>query len=197
MSPALLLLPVLLVAGVCLRDRARGTPASGAGLSSLRAAALRAIAEVVPSAYGTERFARLAPGYTTEILKQYPTYTTCGYLPAYVARRLGARGRILMAGTNLIPEVAKTHGCWRTLADGLPHPGDLYCIRNAAGGIIHVGVVVSADEKQWTTADSGQGPRDAQRAESKTRAFDAGRGTLGGRFVAGWLDIDSFPFGTD
>jgi hypothetical protein len=168
-----------------------------AGLSGARAAALNALREVVPSKFGSAKFARLAPGYSLELLTKYPTLTTCGYLPAFVARALGARGRILSAGTFLVRELAIQFGCWRTLRDGLPRPGDFYCIMNAEGGIIHVGVVVEATERQWATADAGQGTRTAQRAEVGTRVFNRKAGTLGGRLVAGWLDIDCFPFGRD
>ena len=172
------------------------------GLSPRRVAALAAVGEVVPAVYGEERFARLAPGYSPEILKKFPTFTTCGYLPAFIARQLGARGRILQAGTNLLRDEGRTRGAWVEWRPGrLPKPGDLYALVNAAGGVVHVGVVVAADHTRWETADAGQGTRERQRTERVIRAFNSSMGALASgtstKRVGGWIDIDAFPFGED
>lgn len=77
-----------------------------------------------------------------------------------------------------------------------PKPGDFYAIGNAAGGIDHVGVIVSASGSTWETADAGQGTLLEQQAAYVNREYDSGAvtlgGPLGGRPLAGWLDIDAY-----
>ena len=177
-------------------------PEGAPSLSPLRVAALAAVAEVVPAIYGSEDFARLAPGFSPEILKKYPGYSTCGYLPSWVARRLGARGRILQAGTNLVRDEAQKRGAWVEWKPGrLPKPGDFYALVNAAGGVVHVGVVISATDAEWETADAGQGTPQVQQSAKVRRAFNALTGQLasgtGTKLIGGWLDIEAFPFGED
>ena len=173
---------------------ARRGPAIRA-LSAIRLRALELIGEVLPSAYPSARFARIAPSYTPAILAKYPTYSTCGELPAFVARSVGFKGKIASAGLELLRTEGTARGCWKTLKDGRPLPGDFYGLANTPGGIIvHVGVIKAADGDTWETADAGQGPLNAQRADYVSRTFDARAGTLtaGGRtkFLAGWVDID-------
>jgi hypothetical protein len=177
-----------------------GKRKGAAPLGFLREFVLKAVAEVVPSSYGDERFARLAPGYSPKILETYPTFTTCGYLPAFVARWLGERGKLLFAGIELVRTEGKTAGCWRTPSEGrLPKPGDFYGLASSEGGIlVHVGVVISANDREWVTADAGQGSVTAQRAMYVTRKYDAPSGRItsgtGTKIVAGWLDIECYPF---
>ena len=175
-------------------------------LSARRRAALAAVAEVVPSAYGDARFAKLAPGWTPETAVQ-PSgafLTTCGYLPGYVGSRLGLEKDLSSFGTYALRDNARAWGAWSEPGTGRlrrPRPGDAYALADDAGGVVHVGVVVSAPEDgPWQTADAGQGTREAQEARYVTRAYDPaapGGPTLGGpagpRRLAGWVDLDLVP----
>jgi len=180
----------------------RGAAARPAGpLSDLRRRALDVIREVVPSTYGDERFAKLAPGWTPETATT-PTgafVTTCGYLPGYLGSRLGLERDLSSFGTYALRTNAQAWGAWvEPGGDARPRPGDAYALQDANGGIVHVGVVVSAPATgDWQTADAGQGSHAAQAAAYVDRPYDAEALTLGGpagpRRLAGWVDMDKVP----
>jgi hypothetical protein len=184
-----------------LAVRMAGGGGSPGALSVRRTVARDAMARVIPSEYGSQAFTELAPGYSPEILKKYPTFTTCGYAPAYlfgaVAKSEGAdAGKLGQAGLTLLKTEAQRGGYWRE--SGLPRPYDVYALANETGLIVHVGVVEEADGGEWTTLDAGRGPREKQRAEIVVRAFDAGNRTLtnefGTRRLAGFVDLDAVVF---
>jgi hypothetical protein len=179
-------------------------------LSERRRRAVDILGEVVPSKYGDERFRRMAPGYraegqgstlrTFEGDKELPAgFTTCGYLPGYMGARLGLAKNLSSYGTNALRDNAVAWGAWVTPQEKrLPKPGDAYAIEGPNGGIVHVGVFVRFNpDGSWHTADAGQGERHAQEARFVDRPFDADHHTLGGRPLAGWVDLDMVPAASD
>jgi hypothetical protein len=109
---------------------------------------------------------------------------------------LGDRG---IRGTNGVRAAGVRHDAWvEARPDALPLPGDIYAllaegeVDRAAGDISHVGVVVDAFPDEWRTGDAGLG--DGWEADYVTREYDAGAGTLSGAVVAGWIDVDRYPF---
>ena len=160
---------------------------------------LEIVSEVVPSQYGTVKFSKLAPGYDPGDPSLPAGLTLCGELPSYVGRRLGYRDGITRSGTYAVRDVGKATGTWVEAARWRrPSPGDFYAIGNPAGGIDHVGVIVSAPWfGDWQTADAGQGTLGAgQAAAYVDRAFDSSALTIGGpmgpRPLAGWLDVAKY-----
>lgn len=161
-----------------------------------RVAALAALDAVVPSQFGDARFCRLAPGYSPSSVPA--GFTTCGYLPQYLLTQLGMRGDKLAAGgVEGVRMRARELGIWVEPGAGqCPRLGDVLGLAAAPGGIlVHVAAVKSASGSTWITADAGQGPRDAQRAEYVSRTWDGSRvsGPAGPRYVAGWVDLDRVP----
>lgn len=165
---------------------------------------------VLPSSYGQQKFTKLTFGLTKDNPSVTPGYTTCGSLPMYIARMLNDKR---IGGTNGVRTAGQNKNAW-VVADGVkrPLPGDLYALLNKGetdvinGGISHVGVILDASGDQWKTADAGQG--DGWAADYVTRHYDAQAGTLSGeilqaagarppRVLAGWIDIDKYPFPED
>ena len=162
---------------------------------------------VVPSSYGDQRFTALTFGLRKDSPGVTPGYTTCGSLPMYIARKLGDQ---VITGTFGVRTAGVKKGAWvEAGGDARPKPGDLYALLaagstdRAGGGIAHVGVIVDASTDEWKTADAGQG--DGWSAAYVTRQYDAAAGTLSGeivgttgprpaRVLAGWIDVDAYPF---
>lgn len=171
------------------------------GLSNRRKAALDVVSEVVPSAYGDARFAKLAPAWNPQMAVQSngAFLTTCGYLPGYVGSKLGLEKNLSSYGTFALRDNARTWGAWiEPGGDARPKPGDAYALADAAGGIVHVGFIVSAPTSgPWKTADAGQGSHEVQTAVYQDRPYDSMLLTLGGplgpRRLAGWVDLDRVP----
>lgn len=174
-------------------------PAGGAGgetgpLSPVRQAVVDAVRAVVPSQYPDERWRRLAPLYDPAHLPS-AGYTTCGELPRYALSVVGVNTR---GGLASIRDLGRAAGAWVEPAAGvLPRPGDAYLAGNAAGEILHTGIVLAASPDEWTTADAGQGPRDRQAAAVLENAYDSSTATLTRaagsappRVVLGWLDAE-------
>lgn len=173
-------------------------------LSPLRAAALRAVGEVVPSAFPDAKFQQLAPSYKPEdpAWREMLTkagvdpdrYTTCGELPRYVGDKIGVNTK---GGLSSVRDLGLQNGAW-TVATGAnrPKPGDFYLLAKDPAGreILHVGVIVDASGSTWKTADAGQGGHPNQAAAYVDRPYDATAITLGGpagaRYLVGWYDID-------
>ncbi len=173
-----------------------------------RRQALAIVASVVPSDWGDARFARILGGRYT------PGYgTTCGYLTSYVLYELGCREALIVnrddpasgltyhVGENVSRLVsgAKALGAWREGPGGM-RPGDMYFITNGPPESEHVGILVRADGRAWTTADAGQrNPKGEQAARYVSRAFDGKSLTSAGgglpRALAGYVDIDALPLG--
>ena len=152
--------------------------------------------DVVPSKYYELRFLRLTFGLTKESPHVTSDYTTRDALPTYVARMLGDKA---IGGTNGVRAAGVQHGAWVEVGgDARPRPGDIYALLDqgetdpARGDIWHVGVVVDASTDEWQTADAGLG--DGWAADYVTRRYDAEAGTLSGELVAGWIDVDRYPF---
>ena len=152
--------------------------------------------DVLPSRYHELRFLRLTFGLTKLSPAVTAGYPMCTALPVYVARMLGDRA---IRGTNGVRAAGVRHGAWVEAGpDALPLPGDIYAllaegeVDRAAGDISHVGVVVGALADEWRTADAGLG--DGWEADYLTREYDAEAGTLSGAVVAGWIDVDRYPF---
>jgi hypothetical protein len=172
---------------------------SGGAASGVRRQVLEIVAEVVPSQYGSAAFTKLAPGYEPSNPMVAEGFSTCGYLPTYVGRRLGYRDGITRSGTYAVRDVGRATGTWID-AGGWhrPSPGDFYAIGNAAGGIDHVGVIIRAPWfGTWRTADAGQGSLGAgQAAAYVDRDYDGDAVTIGGpmghRPLAGWLDVAKY-----
>ncbi len=166
------------------------------------------IPAVVPSRYPEPKFQQLTGGVNLSDPNLPPHYTTCGCLPSYVARNLGGRGMIQAGGLDGLRTAAKKQDAWVVAELGLrPKPGDLYGLCNGANPnslIVHVGVIVDASGEIWKTADAGQGQLPDQRANYVNRQYNPQTGTLSGevtnsgnrppRLVAGWVDIDKYPF---
>jgi hypothetical protein len=183
-----------------------GFTSRAAELSNRRRRALEVVDEVVPSRYGDDRFRRLAPGYraegegdtlrTFDGAKELPKgFTTCGYLPGFLGSRLGLAKSLSSYGTEGLRTNAEGWGAWIKPGEGrLPKPGDAYAIEGANGGIVHVGIFIRQNaDGSWHTADAGQGPRHLQEAAFVDRPYDPNAHTLGGRTLAGWVDLDTVP----
>jgi hypothetical protein len=166
-------------------------------LSPLRAMIVdELLPAVVPSKYYELRFLRLTFGLTKLSPVVTPDYTTRAELPVYIARMLGDRA---IGGTDGVRTAGVRHGAWvEAGGDARPRPGDIYALLDdgvtdrADGDIWHVGVVVDASAEEWVTADAGLG--DGWAADYVTRPYDAEAGTLSGEIVAGWIDVDRYPF---
>jgi hypothetical protein len=197
---------------------ARDAPSrpSAGPLSARRLQALAIVAEVVPSAYGApgesgERFAKLAPGFKAETIKGElvltangvklpPTFTTCGYLPCYLGRRLALAKEIGQCGLEQLRMNGRAWGAWVEPGEGRePRPGDPFGIDQQGGGlIVHVGVYVGKNpDGTWRTADAGQGTKERQEAKYLSRPYNPAAKTIGGpagpRPLAGWVDLDKVP----
>ena len=190
-----------------------------ADLSGRRQRALAIVREVCPSAYPDSKFTLLTGGIDLSSSTLPAGYTTCGSLPAYVARKLGGNGMIACGGLDSLRTAAKKAGAWvpgsggfaATLAgmygDGpaRPQPGDLYALCQGSspdGLIVHVGMIVDASSDLWVTADAGQGKLPDQKAAYSNRRYNSGmltgevttNGNRPARLVAGWVDLDAYPF---
>jgi hypothetical protein len=185
-----------------------GGEGDAGALSARRSAIIdELLPAVLPSKYNEQKFVKLTFGLTKESPGVTSGYTTCGSLPMYVARTLGDK---TIGGTNGVRAAGIKHGAWvEAGGDARPRPGDLYALLNQDAtdrvhdGISHVGVIVDASTDEWRTADAGQG--DGWAADYVTRAYDAEAGTLSGeivgttgprpaRVLAGWIDVDAYPF---
>ena len=162
---------------------------------------------VLPSSYGEQKFTKLTFGLTKDNPNVTPGYTTCGSLPMYIARMLKDK---LIGGTNGVRTSGQKKNAW-VVADRVkrPLPGDIYALLNKDetdvinSGISHVGIIIDSSGTQWKTADAGQG--DGWAADYVTREYDEENGTLTGevvrasgarppRVLAGWIDVDTYPF---
>lgn len=169
-------------------------------LTPRRAKALEAIAQVVPSKYGDGRWEDIAPGFDPANPPS-ANFTTCGFLPLAIGKKIGINTR---GGLASIREIGEKVGAWVPF-DGTrrPKPGDFYLIGDDQGAILHTGIIYSGQEgTQWVTADAGQGTRLAPEAAFVTRTFDPVAGTLSTTSpihpkakLLGWLDLDKFPAG--
>lgn len=166
-------------------------------LSPRRVKALALAKEVLPSKWGSPEFTRIAPGYDAAKIASLPAgFTTCGYFVCFIAVHVGLTGMITTCGTNGVRDAGKKAGAWFPAGVAArPRPGDFYCIINAVGGVIHVGMIISVtvttDGEIWRTGDAGQGGHgELQEALYVDRIYDPVKVTLGGRPLGGWDDLD-------
>ncbi len=152
--------------------------------------------DVLPSKYYELRFLKLTLGLTKESPSVSPGYSTCGALPMYVARMLGDKA---IGGIDGVRAAGITHGAWvEAGGEARPRPGDIYALLDedetdrAGGRISHVGVIVDASTDEWRTADAGLG--DGWAADYVTRVYDPDAGALSGEILAGWINVDRYPF---
>ncbi len=164
-------------------------------MSAIRDAVLQAIREILPAAYGDDRFAAIAPGY---VPREDSKVTTCGYFPAFIARKVGLRGAIASGGLEGLRTAARANGSWvDATGDNRPEPGDVYGLSDTpGGGLVHVGWIVDPSGDIWETADAGQGVHMHPEAKYVKRRYDAKNVTLGGvlgpRHLAGWVNLDAY-----
>lgn len=185
------------------RGRSSASSSSSSGtLNALRQRALEVVAEVVPSEYPDERFARL--GWKVEPGSKA---TSCGALPGYMGTRLGDPTGITRWGVEGARTEGRKRGAW-VEGDGKrrPAPGDILgTARSPDGIIVHVGVlrrrfVDEQGREIWETADAGQGPVEKQAAAFVKRVYDPRTNTLTRldngepRYAAGWINLDAWPF---
>lgn len=194
------LLALVAVAGSGVSPSLSG---GGSAVSALRKRALDIIAEVVPSAQGDARFAKLGwapqPGSNA---------TSCGALPGYMGVHLGDPTGITRWGVQGARDQGIAKGAWRASnGSRRPKPGDIYASTKTPGGsIVHVGVFVRryVDEQGrevWVTADSGQGPDPQHQAAAYVpKVYDPRSNTVQRldfgepRVIDGWIDLDAWPF---
>lgn len=177
-------------------------------LSKRRQKLLTAILpRVIPSKYPEVKFKSII-GWAN--LDNLASYSTCGNLMGYVGIMLGVKARA-WGGVEGLRTTAKKADAWVDAGSPcgpaepkIPVPGDLYGLCETPGGVLkHVGVIVDPTGNQWVTADAGQAPG-GKGADYVVRAFDRKAGTLTGevsyqgtrnpRPIAGWLDLDAYPF---
>lgn len=174
-------------------------------LSPRRIKALSFISEVVPSKMGDSRFSKLAPGYRRvkegDIIVSYAHstklpkgFTGCGYLPCYVGRRLGDPRGITQCGLEGARKNAKEQSAWIDAGgDRKPKPGDILLYVNDSNVPVHIGFFIGMNKDgSWKTADGGQANNKTEIEEAKylSRIYDPAKVTLGGRKLAGWVDLD-------
>ncbi len=173
-------------------------------LSARRIKALSFISEVVPSKIGDDRFSKLAPGYRRvkegDTIVSYANstklpkgFTGCGYLPCYVGRRLGDPRGITQCGLEGARKNAKEQNAWIDAGDDRrPKPGDILLYVNNSNVPLHIGFFIGINEDgTWKTADGGQAnASEVEEAKYLTRVYDPVKVTLGGRKLAGWVDLD-------
>lgn len=148
-----------------------------------------------------EKTAAYASAVAAGNVQKSRKYTTCGSLPGYVATLL--RDTTRLGGTNGIVSKAKEHGAWvEATGKNRPRPGDIYALLDSKNtGVSHVGVILDATGNVWTTADMGQGggwdgKKNVKRkynCETVRLAGEILQGP-GDRKLAGWLDLDRYPF---
>lgn len=180
-----------------------GYPSSS--LSDVRRRALTIIATMVPSAYPDARFMRLVGASFDPATS---VGTTCGALPGRVGALLGHPTAITRYGVPGVETEGRAMGAWVEAGGGrLPRPGDIYLLRfppghPMAGMIAHTGFVTAVEGDIWTTADAGQGTKEAPTAALVRRRYDPATHTLTrldngeARLVVGWIDLDRVPFPT-
>ena len=173
-------------------------------LNALRQRALDILAEVVPSAYPDSRFAKLG----WDPAKVPAGSTSCGALPAYMGIQLGDPTGITKWGVPGVRTEGQAHNNWVVPSAGRPSPGDIFITTSdpALSIVMHTAVLVDravlADGTEiWTSADAGQGTRDAQRAAYVKRHYDPHTnrflridGIGDPRYLGGWIDLDRWVF---
>lgn len=190
---------------------AKGQVGTAGPLSARRKFVLDAIASVVPSQYGDEKFKRIAPGYDPDDPALPHGFTTCGYLPCFVGRELGVGNCITQGGLEQMRMNGRKIGAWvEPTGKNRPRPGDLYAVDSQIGEgpgarriITHVGVIVDVNGNNWRTADAGQGTIGAGQASLYLeRVYDPSTNRLKtikpayntpAKNLAGWIDIDKVP----
>lgn len=177
----------------------------------LRNRALAIIDRVVPkqgkSVATDPQYAALWSGY-----KPPANGTSCGHLPGFMVRQLmssfgvsapkgtqrwlgngGVDVKFMLSGQidNRLDAYVKAGG------SALPKPGDIYWI--SGSGALHVGVVLSADNGAWVTADAGAERKgESPTAQRRTRQYLggalSGESQQGVRMVPlqGWADIGKY-----
>ncbi len=135
-------------------------------------------------------------------IKKKRNYTTCGSLPGYISVVLGDKEGL--NGTNRVRDQGLKHKCWVVATgENRPMPGDIYMLLDSQErGAAHVGVIQSAKGCEWVTADMGQGGGGWDGKKNTKRGFNpatirlSGEALQGGgyRRLAGWLDVDRYPF---
>ena len=136
-------------------------------------------------------------------------YSACGCLPNFMTWRLGCRdqgfvnrdepsaGLVYTPSYNISLPVgsARARGQWRTLANGLPEPGDLVLIGQYPNEVEHMFVLLDINGDQWTSADYGQTSPEGASSAIVTRVKQGGNLVRfgGARSIVGWIDIESLP----
>ena len=136
-------------------------------------------------------------------------YSACGCLPNFMTWRLGCRdqgfvnrdepsaGLIYTPSYNISLPVgsARARGQWRTLANGLPEPGDLVLIGQHPNEKEHMFVLLDINGDTWTSADYGQQSAEGASSAIVTRVKQGGNLVRfgGARSIVGWIDIESLP----
>lgn len=171
-------------------------PAGDAGLSPLRQRAGAILQELVPSAYPDARFMRIVGASFDPMASDM---TTCGALPGRLGVLLGDKTGITKFGVPGVETEGKARKAWVEPGAGrLPKLGDIFLTAFVdgprAGEIAHTGVVKTASDHEWVTADAGQGTHDHPRAEIVHRVYDPVNHTLSRngqiRRLVGWIDLD-------
>jgi hypothetical protein len=197
-------------------------------LSDRRKRVLELIDKVLNCTYMDENYERIAPGlrknspgviaaeewsYEADgvtpkkngdgsIVKKR-NYTTCGSLPGYVSKMLGAPDGLSLNGTNIVRDKGIKYNAWvEATGENRPLPGDIYVLLDKQNkGVSHVGVIQDATGNVWTTADMGQGggwdgKKGTKRAFNPATIRLSGEMLQGGgdRRIPGWLDLDRYPF---
>lgn len=160
-------------------------------MNATRARAVALVRAYVPSDTGDPHFAEITGGDYAGI------GTTCGFLPSWLFHTMGCNdGRVInrtdpahglryTVGANIdrLVNGAKTLGAARTLATGLPEPGDAVFYSNGPSSTEHVAIVLDATTNPaiWQTADAGiRNSQGYQCARLVARAVDVktGRATF-------------------
>lgn len=198
----LVMVPILLSGRV-----GSGATSRGGGRSERQRRALEAIEAVVPSAYPSERFERIAPGYDPDDPELPQGFTTCGYLPAYVGQALGYKDGVTRWGVEGLRERGIALGAWVDWAPGKRPPPLAFYGRarkhrkrgeplTADNILRHVGVVIQDDTERGgklKTADTGQGTPEHQAADYLYRSYDAKTGATENGVIPGWIDLNRLP----
>jgi hypothetical protein len=134
-------------------------------------------------------------------LKMTSGYHSCGDLVAWVLTRLGCRDEALVNRTDdggirawqpgrNVSNITGSRHYRRAKDGGTPQPGDaLFILKN--GGHLAILLGWDAEGRTVTTADYGQ-PYGRKRV--RQLGGSAGRWTLDGSVLDGWLDLDAVEF---
>ncbi len=133
---------------------------------------------------------------------------------------------IASCGLNSVRDAARKQHAWTANSPLLqamaasagqgstrPRPGDIYALcetHHPDSILVHIGIIVSpgisSSDINWWTADSGQGAWPSQECRLVQRQHEGGTCMMTGesttgqvrnkRMLAGWVDIDAYPFST-